>query len=207
MIPVLARKVRALVQAGATLFGPKPACSPSLQDFPECDAEVRKIADEVWGREGLTAPGVHALGAGRVMWGRSPLQALATLGLKPDFETTQGTAQKFVHRTVAEAELYFVSSQKPRAQSVECLFRVIGRQPELWHPDTSVIEPAPMWRIKEGRTAATLELDLAGSVFVVFRQPAAAPADPIRLRSLVRAGQWNFQGRQTGRARHWVDVN
>ncbi len=49
MTPALARKVRDLVQAGAVVIGPKPQKSPSLSGYPACDAEVGRIADEVWG--------------------------------------------------------------------------------------------------------------------------------------------------------------
>ncbi len=36
-----------------------------------------------------------------------------------------------------------------------------------------------MWRVKKGSTVVTLNLEQAGSVFVIFRQPAAAPTDSI----------------------------
>ncbi len=48
MTPAVARKIRALLKAGAVVIGPKPKASPSLQDYPECDQEVRRIADEIW---------------------------------------------------------------------------------------------------------------------------------------------------------------
>ena len=48
MTPALLRKVRELVQAGATVIGPPPVKSPSLSGYPGCDAEVRKLAAEIW---------------------------------------------------------------------------------------------------------------------------------------------------------------
>ena len=178
MSPKVARKIRELVKAGATVLGPKPERSPSLQDFPACDVEVRKIADEVWGMEGLAAAGERAFGAGRVMWNRDARTILAAM-VKPDFQAVDGTGIKHIHRTLAEADIYFVSNQEPQGRSVECLFRAVGRQPELWHADTGVIEPASLWCVKDGRTAVTLNLDAEESVFVVFRRPATAPADPV----------------------------
>ena len=50
MTPALARKVRELVQDGALVLGAKPRRSPSLVGYPGCDAELRSIADEVWGK-------------------------------------------------------------------------------------------------------------------------------------------------------------
>jgi hypothetical protein len=57
---------------------------------------------------------------------------------------------------------------------MEGIFRVSGKMPELWYPDTGRIEEAPVWREVDGRTIVPLHFDPAGSVFVVFRKPAAA---------------------------------
>jgi hypothetical protein len=49
MTPALLRKVKELVKAGATVVGPPPLKSPSLRGYPGCDAEVKKLAREMWG--------------------------------------------------------------------------------------------------------------------------------------------------------------
>jgi hypothetical protein len=62
------QKIKQLVQAGATV-GPRPTASPSLSDFPQCDAEVTKLAAEVWGDcDGKTVT-EHDFGKGRVSLG------------------------------------------------------------------------------------------------------------------------------------------
>ena len=71
MTPALLRKVRDLVAAGATVIGPRPRKSPSLAGFPECDAEVVAIADEVWGDCDGVKITEHAFGLGRVIWANS----------------------------------------------------------------------------------------------------------------------------------------
>jgi hypothetical protein len=70
MTPVLLRKVRELVVAGATVIGPPPRQSPSLAGYPECDAEVKRLAAEVWGDCDGTKITAHAFGLGRVVWVR-----------------------------------------------------------------------------------------------------------------------------------------
>ena len=45
MTPALLRKIKELVEAGATVIGPPPVKSPSLSGYPGCDAEVRKLAE------------------------------------------------------------------------------------------------------------------------------------------------------------------
>jgi alpha-L-rhamnosidase/Glycosyl hydrolase 2 galactose-binding domain-like/Bacterial alpha-L-rhamnosidase 6 hairpin glycosidase domain len=49
MTPALLRKVKELVQAGATVIGAPPVKSPSLSGYPQCDSEVQHLAKELWG--------------------------------------------------------------------------------------------------------------------------------------------------------------
>jgi len=176
MTPALAKKVAELVEAGATVLGPKPKKSPSLVNYPACDAEVAKIADEVW----PATPGEHAFGRGKVITGRSVEEVLAAENVEPDFVAAGVRAKlDFIHRALDGVDVYFVSNQKHSPGTVCCSFRVAGRLPELWDAQTGDIRPAPMWRVKSGRTIVTLNLEQAGSVFVVFREPADAPTDSI----------------------------
>ena len=49
---------------------------------------------------------------------------------------------------------------------------VKAKTPELWHPDTGVIEDAPSYELTaDGRTRLPLTLEPNGSVFVLFRRP------------------------------------
>ncbi|MGQ9697331.1 MAG: glycosyl hydrolase [Armatimonadota bacterium] len=175
MTPQMARKIRDLVRAGAVVIGPKPLKSPSLSGYPRCDEEVRAIADEVWGGVDGVNVTEHAYGRGKVIWGQSLQEVLRKLGIPPDFEpatTRDGARLAYIHRTLGTAEVYFVSNQSHRPQRVACTFRVSGRVPELWHPDTGDIETAPVYEEKNGRTTVLLSVDPAGSVFVVFRRPS-----------------------------------
>lgn len=174
MTPAVARHVRDLVQAGAAVLGPKPQRSPSLGNFPACDEEVRTIADAVWG----AGSGERRVGQGRVFSGMKVEQALAALDVKPDFVNEDKAGRlKWIHRVADGADVYFISNQKTVMAEAACAFRISGRQPELWHPDTGVMEKAPAFSEKDGYTTVPLRFDPMGSLFVVFRQPA--PADPI----------------------------
>jgi hypothetical protein len=175
MTPKVLAKVRNLVEQGATVIGPKPVKSPSLIDYPDGDATVQKLADEVWGDcDGQTVK-EHAFGNGRVIWGRPPEEVLEAMDVKPDCEFTSAAAKPkmaWIHRVVDGADLYFVSNQRPRSAEMECTFRAAGKVPELWHADTGEIEVAPLWSEKGGRITVPIRFDPAGSVFVVFRQGA-----------------------------------
>ena len=181
MTPALLGKVRDLIRDGATVVGPKPLRSPSLAGYPEADREVQALAEEVWGDCDGSTVTEHAYGQGAVVWGRDLEAVLTELGVAPDFQCAGGrrTASiNTIHRVADGADLYFVCNQNRRQEAVEGSFRVSGRVPELWHPDTGRVEPAPVYREENGRTVVPLRFDPAGSVFVVFRTPAAN-ADPV----------------------------
>lgn len=174
LTPPMLACLRELVCAGATVVGPRPQHSPSLEGYPECDDQVKSMADELWGPcDGKTVL-EHDFGQGRVVWGEPLADVFAARHLKPDFEFQSASADTqlvYTHRVDGPADLYFVSNQRPQADSAECTFRVSGKIPELWHPDTGRMETAPIWSAHDGRTTVHLDLDPAGSVFVLFRRP------------------------------------
>jgi len=165
------RKIRDLVNAGAIVVGAKPADSPSLADD---QAEFRKLADQLWGA---------GVGKGKVYGGQSIAEALAALQVKPDFEFTrprQDTNLNFVHRRLADGDVYWVSNTNNRKESLEAIFRVQGKAPELWNAETGAAEPAA-YAIAGGRTTVPLRLEPNEAVFVVFRKAAEAPSRTLPL--------------------------
>ncbi|OGV68051.1 MAG: hypothetical protein A3K19_26980 [Lentisphaerae bacterium RIFOXYB12_FULL_65_16] len=178
MTPETLRKVRDLVKDGATVVGTPPSFSPSLTNFPTCDAEVGALTAEVWGdRAAAAAPdakGEHVLGKGRVIWGTPFAAILAAAKLPPDFSYSPSTARiNWIHRVCGDADVYFVANQNTRYEEVTCSFRGVGRQPEFWRADRGAVEPVAVWHEADGCTAIPIRFDPAGSVFVVFRGKAA----------------------------------
>ena len=181
MTPQLLERIGKLVRDGATVVGPRPQHSPSLTDFPKCDAQVKKLADKLWGKCDGTNVFENAAGKGRIVWGKSLADVFAAQKLKPDFEfvgADKNSRLAFCHRVDSGAEIYFVSNQRRQFDSADGTFRVSGKQPELWHPDTGLIEPAPVWSEQDGRTTVRLNFQPAESVFVIFRR-AADKADHV----------------------------
>jgi hypothetical protein len=175
LTPTLLARLHELVRDGATVVGPRPPHSPSLTDFPNCDAQVKKIADALWGNCDGKKIREHSVGKGRIVWGQSLAEIFAAQKLKPDFEfqgATKDSRLAYAHRVADGADIYFISNQRQQFDTAEGIFRVEGKIPELWHPDTGVIETAPVWSASGGRTKVPLNLDPAGSVFVIFRRTA-----------------------------------
>ena len=184
MTPATLRKVCALAKAGATIVATtRVNQSPSLQNHPACDQEVQAMARELFGD--LTAPAANGLterkcGAGRVFLTGDLPAVLATIHTKPDIEFT--SAHKdfrlgWIHRHLDEAELYFIANQNARYEEIGGTFRVAGRQPELWHPETGRIGDLPDFSMENGRTRVPLRLGPNESVFIVFRK-LARPGQP-----------------------------
>lgn len=172
MTPALLKKIKDLVAQGATVLGPPPLYSPSLSDYPQCDVEVKKLANELWNNCDGRVIKEHAYGQGRVFFGKTITEALQTLGVKPDFLVSDTNAQDqigFIHRRTAEADIYFVSNQTDAFQQFQCRFRLTAKRPELWHPDTGLVEKAPVFSEEDGAIRLPLRLDPSGSVFVIFR--------------------------------------
>ena len=186
------RAIQRLVMAGATVAGPKPADDPSLADNP---SQFRALSEQLFG----DGAGVHHAGKGTVYAGQSVAEALAAMNVPPDFDYAKSGANsnlQFVHRRLADGDIYFVDNRSDHAASVEAAFRVAGRAPMLWHAETGKTEPVS-YAIANGRTTVPLELEPWGTVFVVFRKPAsqnslALPAVSTATLSTIE-GPWEVQ--------------
>jgi hypothetical protein len=142
-LPVL-RRLKEFVAAGATVIGPKPKATATLTGFPRTDAEVAKLADQLW--SGKT-------GKGRIITGKSAREVLLADGVKPDFEcwssrfsvpdadrlklelqragpeTGAPLPVHYIHRRDADTEIYFVANRTNLPLSTVSTFRVSGKAP------------------------------------------------------------------------------
>jgi hypothetical protein len=164
-LPVL-RAIYKLAQDGAVIAGPKPTDDPSLSD----DAtEFNKLNTELFG----DGSGEHKVGKGTVYAGQSLADVFNALHVAPDFDYNKpqtDTRLLFVHRKLADSDIYFVDNRNDREETVDATFRVTGKAPELWRAETGTSQPAS-FTIADGRTTVPLHLEPWGTVFVVFRKP------------------------------------
>jgi hypothetical protein len=173
MSAAVLRKINDLVQQGGVVAGPKPQHAPGLQNYPQADSELKKLANEMWGDVGGVNVKVRSLGKGKIYSGESMAGVFAQQSMVPDFAyrgSTGGTSLDFLHRSEDDAEVYFVSNRKDRDEQTECTFRVSGKRPELLDPVTGETRPAVAFRQAGDRTTLPLEFAPYGSLFVVFRQ-------------------------------------
>jgi hypothetical protein len=171
MTPALLRKIQTLVAAGGTVIGAPPKRSPSLEDYPHCDEEVRTVAAQFWDRvipsdEKPEAPGIYPSYA-------LVANLLAKQAVSPDFDADGSV--RYTHRHDGETDIYFVANRENRPTAPVCRFRVTGRQPELWDAVTGEHRVLPQFQQHDGVTSVPLEFAPYQSAFLVFRgQPTGA---------------------------------
>jgi len=171
MTPRLLRRIAALVRAGATVIGNRPAKSPSLSGYPARDEEVRRLAEELWADCDGNRVKVRRVGRGRIVCGLTPEQVFARDRVPPDFSASHNL--RWIHRRAGGADVYFVANPFGQAMNAVCSFRVTGKTPEIWRPDTGEREAAAAFEETGGVTRVRMRLEPSDSVFVVFRRPSA----------------------------------
>ena len=166
-VPAL-RKIRQLVAAGAVVVAPKPVGGLGVADK---DSEVLKIAGELWGQGSARG---RQVGKGTVYATAELAPVLAARGIAADVSfsgASEGARLMTLHRRSAEADIYFVSNQQPRAEQVEASFRVSRKVPELWRAENGTGEPLS-YRLVADRVSVPLRIEPHEAVFVVFRREA-----------------------------------
>jgi hypothetical protein len=188
-LPVL-RKISKMVQDGAVVVGDKPVGTPSLSDDK---AIFKEMADQVWGM----GKGERTFGKGKVYSGLTITEVMASMKIKPDFKyikPQQNTELLFVHRKADDADIYWVNNRNNRVENLEAIFRVDGKTPEIWHPETGMIE-AVSYTMADQRTTVTLKLEPNDAVFVVFRKKAVLSSlrltQPAEKQLAVIEGPWD----------------
>lgn len=170
MRPEVLQKIGELVKDGAVILGPKPLKAPGLTDYPNNDQELLALADEIWGETNGEDRHVNDYGKGRVYWGTGIEQIFKDLQLVPDFSyaVEEQPDIEYIHRRTIREEIYFISNQEYCAVPLECSFRVSGKNPEIWNPETGQTTGAAYYTDTGEVTTLFLTIEPAGSLFVIF---------------------------------------
>ncbi len=156
--PQLLAKLKNLIAGGAIIIGPKPVKSPSLQGYPACDKEVTQLANELW--------------PGKISTDLSVANAFKKLAITPDFSGgPTGSDLKFIHRVVDNDDVYFVSNPQASQRDEVCKFRIAGKKPQLWNPETGKTEDIAVWKKADNNVSEIpISFNTNGAVFVIFRE-------------------------------------
>jgi hypothetical protein len=174
----LAKKIEELVNEGMVIIGPPPVKSPSLVNYPQCEEELKQIVNRLWGDTSSSSE--RKVGKGDVYWGKTPHEVLSSMGVPEDFYCGKPAPFRYIHRRSYDGtEIYFVSNKQNAEVEAICNFRVSGRRPEFWWPETGRIEKPAMYSDVNDVSSLPVRLLEFGSVFVVFRPDSKPEVDKI----------------------------
>ena len=142
-------KVADLAAGGAFIGGVKPV----LCLDPEDEAAFQRTVEKVWL-------------SGNVMSGRTVGSILKAAGVKPDVKT-RADSLYFQHRHLPDVEIYRICNLGSHAGEVKVRFRVRGRQPFQWNPDTGAITPVS-YKLRKRSTRVTFDTVPGDDTFLVF---------------------------------------
>ncbi len=170
----------ALAEGGATICGHTPLAPAGMMD----DAEEWKTLCEKF--KGM--PNVHLE--------KTIAETLTGMGIATDVGYPAEEKILFVHRTLPGTDIYWVNLRNENGKTLELSFRQDGRTPQVWHPETGLIEDVT-YRMEDGRTIVSLDLVSNDAVFVVFSGKAAARSaevKPAEVKSSTEiAAPWNVR--------------
>jgi hypothetical protein len=103
-----------------------------------------------------------------VISGMEMQEALNTIKLMPDCKISTNGNILFIHRTLPQGEVYFLSNQEDKAVAFNAAFRVSGYVPQLWNPVDGSIRDLPQFTETSQAITVPLSLAAAESAFIVF---------------------------------------
>ncbi len=172
-LPVL-KKIEYLVKNGATIVGQKPIASPSLVGYPNSDLKIKELVSRIWGDLDGQSRNHMNYGRGNIFWGWSLERVLSTLDVRKDIEYSQPLDSKFywIHRKTKNQDIYFIVNDSEESQNIKIRFRVNGKIPQVWFPDTGERESIKYYE-EDGMTVTSLNMLEHGSVFFVFNSDSS----------------------------------
>jgi hypothetical protein len=180
------------VRAGGILIGVRPLRSQGVVTKTEAK-KFLQIVDALW-TACEKSPDHHVtIEKGQLFCTESSRDVLKTINLSPDFEAPpdQTASLDYIHRQLADTEIYFIRNTQPKSLQTSVTLRVDGRQPEIFDAVTGEVHQTLLFTATaDHRTSVSLALEPYGSVFFLFRRPDAKNS----VTSIVRDGTILYSG-------------
>jgi len=164
MRPELLAKIEELVSQGGKIYGQAPERSPSLQNYPESDKQVKMLAEKMWAGNDQ----FKQYGKGAIIDGLSLEEALERLNIKKDVILGAEDPVLWTHRKLKDKDIYFLTNQSDKTVNITPSFRVKNRKPELWDAVTGEVRVLNNYSQKEGRIIIPIKMEGLQSWFIVF---------------------------------------
>lgn len=139
------KKIKELADAGVTIKGFKPLDSPSLTDDSEA---FTSLANEIWAKPNV---------------GEN-----IELEIAKDVDVTETDHNiLFRHRNKGDNHIYWLNNRSVDGTSAKISFRVQGKKPQKWNPQTGVISDV-LYSMQDNRTIVDLDFDSWDAFFILF---------------------------------------
>lgn len=171
--PEMIECIEGLVKDGLTVVGRAPERSPSLSSYPKAHQSVIDIASRLWSPDAK----VKKVGKGKVWKDKADMvEVFGDMNILPDLSVRDGERMpNFIHRTLDDAEIYFISNPYTDVISITPTFRVNSDMlPQFWNAiDGSVHALQDFTPEASGKAISVpLKLEPMESAFIVFRKKA-----------------------------------
>lgn len=144
-------KLAELVEDGVRIAGSAPTQMASNSDSAE---EFTRLVGQIWGQ------------------GRSNVFSSVEEAISCSAKDVDGPAAvDYVHRNLGNTQIYWLSNKSDVPVSEEFSFRVSGRKPQCWNPETGEVSDVT-YRIAEGRTYVSVDMMPHDAFFIVFSEKA-----------------------------------
>ena len=149
-VPIL-KKLLDLARSGAKICGHKPLGPAGMTDDMD---EWKELLDNLQSCR-------------NVRFGVPINKVAEVCRLVPDIQYPESEDIRFVHRSVDDAEIYWINRPADSFKSVDISFRQTGRKPMMFHPETGKAEEVS-YRMSADRTVVTVDFVPNDALFVVF---------------------------------------
>ena len=174
MRPELLRKISSLVEKGGIILGNPPKRSPSMQNYPECDNQVKDLADQLWPNIDDGSSKQVTFRKGKVYCNMNLEDVFESINNPPDVIINKDIPILWIHRSLPDMQIYFLTNQSDEKISFDAGFRVTDMQPEWWNPVNGSIHALPEYQQSRNSILVPLKLEPYESGFVVFVNKASS---------------------------------
>jgi hypothetical protein len=93
------------------------------------------------------------------------------LGVQKDIEIVNNNHSiAWAHRKVEDADIYFLSNQKPVEQDIKFSFRIKNTMPEIFDAVNGTISKPSYWKYENNNTTCIIHFEPNQSLIIVFRK-------------------------------------
>jgi hypothetical protein len=194
-------KLAEFVQSGGTLLATRrlPESAPGLRTPDDVSPKVRQLARKLFEQSGAR---------GQFVPDDKGLSVALAKTFKPDLALSPAVPDiGFIHRSTADAEIYFIANTSNLRQRTNATFRIGRLNPQWWNPISGDVTAAEVQARPAKGTAVALDLEPYGSRVLVFsKREWVTTTYETPPQSLDLSHDWQVKFGAEGRAKKAADL-